>query len=105
MKTLELSKAVKSLASYAADAQSGPVLVTRYGKPLAAVISMAGIDRESLALSTHPKFIALIERSRASRPGDPFRRRDAQASGAWTGKATDEWAARKLHAIGAWSMD
>ena len=41
--------------------------MTRRGKPLAAVISMAGIDRESLAVSTHPKFKSLIERSRASR--------------------------------------
>lgn len=67
MKTLELSKAVKPLAAYATGVRSEPVLVTRRGKPLAALISMQGIDRESLAVSTNPKFIAIIEASRASR--------------------------------------
>lgn len=67
MKTLELSKAVESLATYAAAAKAGPVLVTRCGKPLAAVISMEGIDRESLAVSTNPKFVSIIEKARASR--------------------------------------
>ncbi len=66
MKTLELNKAVKPLAEYAAQVKGGPVLVTRRGKPLAAVISMDGIDRESLALSTNPRFLAIIEKSRAS---------------------------------------
>jgi PHD/YefM family antitoxin component YafN of YafNO toxin-antitoxin module len=67
MKTLELSKAVRPLAAYATDVKAEPVLVTRRGKPLAAVISMEGIDRESLALSTNPRFIAIIEKSRSSR--------------------------------------
>jgi PHD/YefM family antitoxin component YafN of YafNO toxin-antitoxin module len=67
MKTLDVSKANKPLAAYAADAQSEPVLITRRGKPLAAVISMAGIDRESLAVSTHPGFQKIIAAARASR--------------------------------------
>jgi PHD/YefM family antitoxin component YafN of YafNO toxin-antitoxin module len=80
MKTVELSRATDSLASYAANVKTEPVLVTRRGKPVAAVISMIGMDRESLSLSTNPKFVAIIEKSRASRKqgtisSDEMRRR------------------------------
>lgn len=66
MKTIELSDATEPLATYAADAKSDPVLITRRGKPLAAVVSMEGMDRESASLSINPKFVAIIEKARAS---------------------------------------
>jgi antitoxin (DNA-binding transcriptional repressor) of toxin-antitoxin stability system len=42
-----------------------PVVVTKKGKPIAALISVENADLETVILSTHPKFLALIEESRA----------------------------------------
>ena len=41
-----------------------PVIVTRKGKPIAALVSLENADLETVALSTNRKFLALIERSR-----------------------------------------
>lgn len=65
MKTLEITRATASLRSYAAHAKRGAVVITRRGKPVAALVSVEGIDLESLALSTNPQFLSLIERSRS----------------------------------------
>jgi PHD/YefM family antitoxin component YafN of YafNO toxin-antitoxin module len=89
MKTLELSKAVKPLSAYAADVESEPVLVTRRGKPLAAVISMAGVDRESLAVSTNPEFKSIIERARASRKRGTISAQEMRKRLGLAGKTTD----------------
>jgi hypothetical protein len=46
------------------------VVVTNHGKPVMALIGIEGADLETVSLSTDPRFIALIERSRAlSKPG------------------------------------
>ena len=42
-----------------------PVILTVDGKPVAALMSIEDTDWETVALSTHPQFLALIERSRA----------------------------------------
>ena len=43
------------------------VLVTLRGKPLATVTAVPeGADWESLAIATHPKFLEIMERSRAA---------------------------------------
>jgi len=47
-------------------AKKGPVILTRKGKPLAAVKDLAGNDWESVALANNPRFLALIEESRRS---------------------------------------
>jgi hypothetical protein len=59
-----LEKSKLSLQDVADMAQSGPVILTRNGKPLAAVKDMSGSDWEAVALANNPKFIALIEKSR-----------------------------------------
>jgi len=64
MKTLELSKATASLASYARAARKGPVVLTMGGKPVAALVIIRNADLETASLSTDPQFLALIERSR-----------------------------------------
>ncbi len=66
MKTVKIAEATGSLSDYAREAHKGALVVTRRGKPVAAVVSVEGVDLESLSLSTNPEFIALIERSRAS---------------------------------------
>ena len=64
MKTLELGDATKSLADYARDMGDETVVVTKDGKPLAALVSLENVDRETLSLSTDRAFLDLIARSR-----------------------------------------
>jgi prevent-host-death family protein len=71
MKTVELTEASRSLSQVAEEAQGEPVVVTRGGKPVAAVVPIGEVDLESLSLGTNSEFLALIERSRARcRPGE-----------------------------------
>jgi len=65
MKRLEMTKATASLAKYAKDVKKEPVILTANGKPVAALVPIENADLETATLSTNPKFIALIERSRA----------------------------------------
>jgi prevent-host-death family protein len=64
MKTLEIGKATGSLAQYAKLVRNGPVIVTRRGRPLAALMPVENTDVETATLSIHPQFLALIERAR-----------------------------------------
>ena len=61
-----MAEAKGSLSEYVREAEDGPLVLTRRGRPVAAVVPIHGVDMESLSLSTNPEFIALIERSRAS---------------------------------------
>lgn len=64
MKTVEMSRATGPLADYARDVENEPVIVTNHGRPVAALLPIENADRETVALSTNPQFLALIERSR-----------------------------------------
>jgi prevent-host-death family protein len=64
MKTLEIKDATESLADYALEVGKETVIITRNGKPVAALVSLENVDEETLSLSTNPDFIQLIERSR-----------------------------------------
>ena len=65
MKTIQLSNASRPLAEYAREL-NGEILVVRDPRgPIAAVVPLKAVDRESLALSAHPEFLDLIARSRA----------------------------------------
>jgi antitoxin (DNA-binding transcriptional repressor) of toxin-antitoxin stability system len=65
MRILERTKATAPLAEYARRVKKEPVILTVGKKPVAALISLENLDLETVTLSTHPKFLALIERSRA----------------------------------------
>ena len=65
MKIIELVQATASLAEYAQDAGKEPMIITSGGKPVAALVPIENADLETVTLSTHPQFLALIERSRA----------------------------------------
>jgi len=65
MKTLEMAEATAPLAEYAKDVGKEPVVLTVSGKPVAALVPIENADLETVTLSTHPQFLALIERSRA----------------------------------------
>ena len=64
MKTVELTDATASLANYAKKAGKSAVVVTDKGRPIAALVGIADADWEAISLSTNPKFLAIIERSR-----------------------------------------
>jgi prevent-host-death family protein len=64
MRLVEISKATTSLGEYTRRLRKKPVVVTRKGKPVAALVPICDADAETISLSTNPQFIALIERSR-----------------------------------------
>ena len=64
MKTVELTKATASLAQYARGMKKGAVILTTRGRPVAALIVITNADLETIRLSTDPKFLKIIERSR-----------------------------------------
>jgi len=68
MKTLEIADATGPLATYARKLGRRPLIVTRRGRPMMALVPLENVDLETLSLSTNPDFIALIESSRARYP-------------------------------------
>jgi hypothetical protein len=70
MKTLEIVDATDSLGEYAKNLGHKSMLLTKDGRPIAALISVENFDAETVCLSMNPKFIALIERSRSSYRAD-----------------------------------
>jgi len=77
MTKVEMADATASLSAYARKARKEPVVVTLRGKPVAALMPLKGKDWEDFAVSTNPKFIALIERSRARcKPGSGISEED-----------------------------
>ena len=65
MRTIKLSQASRSLAEYADELDDEIVVIMNKNRPVAAIVPLRNIDRESLSLSTNPKFLRLIQRSRA----------------------------------------
>jgi prevent-host-death family protein len=65
MKTVEISKATLLLSDYTKEIEKGPVVVTKAGKPVAVLVGIPNADVETVSLSDNPRFVALIERSRA----------------------------------------
>jgi antitoxin (DNA-binding transcriptional repressor) of toxin-antitoxin stability system len=63
MKRLQITKATAPLAEYARELK-GTLVITEKGRPIAALVPIEGVDWESLAVGTNPKFVDLIERSR-----------------------------------------
>ena len=65
MKTVEMTEATAPLSEYARRARKGAVVVTRRGKPLAAVVPLGSDDWEDFVVSQDPGFIEVIRRSEA----------------------------------------
>jgi hypothetical protein len=66
MKVVPLEKTNLTLPEVTELAKEEPVILTRNGKPLAAVRDLSGSDWEAVALANNPQFLALIEASRRS---------------------------------------
>ena len=64
MRKIEMAKARAPLAEYAQEVSKEPVILTVDGKPVAALVAIENADMETATLSTHPKFLAIIKRSR-----------------------------------------
>jgi prevent-host-death family protein len=61
-----MTEVTGSLSDYARKGMSEPVVVTKRGKPVLAVMPLTKLDDwESVSLSTNDKFLGIIERSRA----------------------------------------
>jgi antitoxin (DNA-binding transcriptional repressor) of toxin-antitoxin stability system len=70
MTRVELNEATGSLSEYTRKARKEPVVVTRQGKPVALLRSLTEDEWEDFVVSSDPRFIAMIERSRARhKPG------------------------------------
>ncbi len=65
MRTIEISTASRPLSAYADELDQDVIVLTSNDEPIAAIISLKNIDRESLALSLNPDFMAIIEQARA----------------------------------------
>ncbi len=65
MKTIELTTANKPLSEYAQEFGEQVIVLTLHQEPIAAVISLRDMDRESLTLSMNPEFMEIIDRARA----------------------------------------
>jgi PHD/YefM family antitoxin component YafN of YafNO toxin-antitoxin module len=64
MKTIELSEASRPLSDYAEELDEEIIVLTSKKRPVAALVSLKDVDRESLALSTSSEFMAIIEAAR-----------------------------------------
>lgn len=64
MKTIELKEAMRPLSEYINEIEEEILVLTSNKKPIAAVVSLKGVDKESLLLSTNSEFMKLIEKSR-----------------------------------------
>lgn len=65
IRKVDVADATESLASYIRKvAGGGPVVVTEEGQPVAALVMLEETDFESVALSTDPEFLELIQSSR-----------------------------------------
>jgi antitoxin (DNA-binding transcriptional repressor) of toxin-antitoxin stability system len=65
VKTIKLSQASRPLSEYAAALREEIVVLTERNRVVAAIVPLKKSDRESVALSGHPEFLQIIERSRA----------------------------------------
>ena len=65
MNTASVAALKAHLNDYLEQSQQGPVIVTRSGKPVAALVALTDAgELERLMLSHSPKFRAIVERSR-----------------------------------------
>lgn len=64
MKSIQLPKHVAPFLVVAKTAKTDTLVFTENKKPVAALVSLRNVDPESLALSTNPQFLEIVERAR-----------------------------------------
>ena len=63
MKTMEVPVGQKQLQAAIRRGEEETIVLTRRGKPVAAVVPMKGVDAETLKLSTSRRFLNILRRS------------------------------------------
>jgi hypothetical protein len=64
MKAMKLPKELQSFLDVAESAEEETLVFTKKKRPVAALVSLRKVDRESLVLSTNPQFLRIIEGAR-----------------------------------------
>ena len=64
MKSIQLPKQVAPFLTVAETAETETLVFTEKKRPVAALVSLRNVDRESLALSMNPQFLGIIEKAR-----------------------------------------
>ena len=64
MKAMKLPKELQSFLEAAETSREETLVFTEKKRPVAALVSLRRVDRESLALSTNPEFLKIIETAR-----------------------------------------
>ena len=64
MKAMKLPKELHSFLEAAETSREETLVFTEKKRPVAALVSLRKVDRESLALSTNPEFLKIIETAR-----------------------------------------
>ncbi len=63
MKTVQMPKELRPLLEFAEASAPETLVFTEKRRPVAALVSLRKVDRESLAFSTKPEFWKIIERA------------------------------------------
>lgn len=71
MRVAPLFDVKNRLSEYVKDASRRPVIITRNGRPCAAIVGLQGDDIEAFLLAHHPAFLATLDGAyeRAQREG------------------------------------
>ena len=64
MKAMKLPKEIQSFLDVAETTEEETLVFTKKRRPVAALVSLRKVDRESLALSTNSQFLRIIESAR-----------------------------------------
>ena len=64
MKAMKLPKELQSFLEAAETSREETLVFTEKKRPVAALVSLRKVDRESLALSTNPEFMKIIATAR-----------------------------------------
>jgi len=64
MKAIQLPKELQPFVEFVEAAGEEPLVFTEKKRPVAMLVSLRKVDRESLALSTNPEFLSVIEAAR-----------------------------------------
>lgn len=65
MRNIDVTQAHDSLGHSVRNLAGEPLVVTEDGVPIAALVPIDELDRESLALGNNPRFMAILEKARA----------------------------------------
>lgn len=64
MKAIQLPKALQPFLEVVETGEAESLVFTENKRPVAMLVSLRKVDRESLALSTNPEFLSIMERAR-----------------------------------------